>query len=100
MKVTVTGMKASKGQLESGQTYDSTKVYVQTRLDDSKGTAKGFATVEYNFGDSTTYDKYKHLPFPFLAEMETEAITSGRVMKTIIISISPITQAPVTAKAA
>ena len=90
MKATVTGMKASKGQLENGQGYDSTKVYVQTRLDDSKGTAKGFATVEYNFGDSTTYDKFKHLPFPFQAEIETEAVTSGRVMKTIVVSIVPL----------
>lgn len=94
MKVTVTGMKASKGVLENGQTYDSTKVFVQTRLDDSKGTAKGFATAEYNFGDSTTYDKFKHLPFPFLAEMETEAVTSGRVMKTIIVSINLIKPEP------
>lgn len=94
MKVTVTGMKASKGALENGQTYDSTKVFVQTRLDDSKGTAKGFATAEYNFGDSTIYDKFKHLPFPFLAEIETEAITSGRVMKTIIVSINPLKTEP------
>ncbi|CAN5674543.1 hypothetical protein BH11PSE12_BH11PSE12_27220 [soil metagenome] len=93
-------MKASKGTLESGQAYDSTKVYVQTRLDDSKGNAKGFATVEYNFGDSTTYDKYKHLPFPFNAEIELEQITSGRLLKTIIVSIAPLTPAAPVTKAA
>ncbi|MFZ6776228.1 hypothetical protein ACO0LD_05295 [Undibacterium sp. Ji83W] len=89
-KVTVTGMKASKGTLESGQAYDSTKVYVQTRLDDSKGNAKGFATVEYNFGEASEYDKFKHLTFPFIAEMETEMITSGRAMKTIVTGLTPI----------
>jgi len=93
-KVTVTGMKASKGTLENGQAYDSTKVFVQTRLDDSKGNAKGFAIAEYNFGDAATFDKYKHLPFPFLAEMETEAITSGRVMKTIVVALNPIKPEP------
>ena len=92
-KVNVMGMKSSKGTLENGQGYDSTKVYVQTRLDDSKGTAKGFAIAEYNFGDSTTFDKYKHLPFPFLAEMETEVITSGRAMKTIVQSLQPLKMA-------
>lgn len=90
MKAIVTGMKSSKGVLENGQSYDSSKVYVQTRLDDSKGTAKGFATVEYNFGDSTMFDKYKHLPFPFEANVETEMVTSGRAMKTIITAIQPL----------
>ena len=89
-KVTITGMKSSKGTLENGQAYDSTKVFVQTRLDDSKGNAKGYAIAEYNFGDSTTFEKFKHLPFPFLAEMETEAITSGRVMKTIVTALVPL----------
>ncbi len=90
MKVIVTGMKGSKGMMENGSTYDSTKVFVQTRLDDSKGNAKGFATVEYNFGAAAEYDKFKHLPFPFNAEIETETITSGRAMKTIIVSMQPL----------
>lgn len=89
-KVTITGMKASKGVLENGTSYDSTKVYVQTRLDESKGNAKGFATAEYNFGDAATYDKYRHLSFPLIAEVEYDTVTSGRMAKTIIVSCQPI----------
>ena len=36
-RITVQGIKGSKGTLESGQAYDSTKIYVQTALDDTKG---------------------------------------------------------------
>lgn len=90
MKAIVTGMKGSKGRLENGQEYDSTKVFLQTRLDDSKGTAKGYASVEYGFGTAAEFDKYKHLTFPFNAEVETETVTSGRAMKTIIVSLQPL----------
>lgn len=85
----VTGMKASKGDME-GVHYDSTKVYVETGFDESKGTAKGFATAEYSFGTSLEYDKFKHLPFPFMAECEIEFVTSGRVQKTVMRSIKPV----------
>lgn len=90
MKAIVTGMKGSKGRLENGQEYDSTKVFLQTRLDDSKGTAKGYASVEYAFGTAAEYEKYKHLTFPFNADVETETVTSGRAMKTIIVSLVPL----------
>jgi hypothetical protein len=88
----VTGMKASKGDME-GVAYDSTKVYVETGFDESKGTARGFATAEYSFGKSDEYEKYKHLPFPFMAECEIEFVTSGRVQKTIMKSIKPLAAA-------
>lgn len=85
----ITGMKASKGDME-GVSYDSTKVYVETAFDESKGTARGFATAEYNFGTSVEYEKFKHLPYPFMADCEIEFVTSGRVQKTIMRSIKPV----------
>lgn len=98
MLATVTGMKGSKGTYE-GVSYDSTTVFVQVKLDDSKGTAKGHATGEYKFGDASTFDKYKHLPFPFQAEIELETVTSGRVMKTVITALKPLQPAPAPAAA-
>ncbi|MFC7518669.1 hypothetical protein ACFQUU_27030 [Herbaspirillum sp. GCM10030257] len=91
MKAKVTGIKASKGTMENGQSYDSTKVYIETRLDESKGNQKGFATVEYNFGSSDEFHKLKHLPVPFIAEVEFEQITNGKTVKTIIGSLAPLT---------
>ena len=86
----VTGMKGSKGKLESGQEYDSTKIYVQTELDDSKSLGKGFATVEYGFGTSEEYHKYKHLPFPLECDAELEIVTNGKTQKTQILFLRPV----------
>lgn len=93
MKLKVLGMKASKGSMEDGTAYDSTKVYVETRLDESKGTQKGFAVAEYNFGLSSEFDKFKHNSFPLMAEVEMEQITNGKTVKTVIVSMQPVSQA-------
>jgi hypothetical protein len=90
MKVKVLGMKASKGTMDNGQAFDSTKVYIETRLDESKGNQKGFAVAEYNFGPASEFDKYKHLPFPMMAEVEYEQITNGKTVKTIVASLQPV----------
>jgi hypothetical protein len=92
-RITVQGIKGSKGTLESGQAYDSPKIYVQTDLDDSKGMGKGFATVEYGFGTSDEYQKYKHLPFPIECEAELEIVTNGKTQKTQIVSLKPLEMA-------
>ncbi|HJW54704.1 MAG TPA: hypothetical protein VJ577_05470 [Burkholderiaceae bacterium] len=90
MKVKITGIKGSKGMMDNGTAFDSTKVYIETKLDESKGTQKGFATVEYNFGKSDEFDKLKHLPVPFVAEVEFEQVTNGKTVKTIIGSLVPL----------
>lgn len=90
-QVKVTGMKPSKGILENGTTYNSTKVYVETALDDTKG--KGFASAEYNFGEASEYDKYKHLTFPFVADVEMEITSSGKAQKTVVRGVKPVANA-------
>lgn len=89
-QIKVLGMKSSKGTLENGSSYDSTKVYVETSLDDSKGNAKGYSAVEYSFGKAEEFEKYKHLPFPFLAEATLEIVTTGKVQKTQLAELKPI----------
>ncbi len=89
-EIKVAGIKKSKGTLENGNAYDSTKIYVETDLDDSKGTAKGCATVEYPFGTSAEYEKYAHLTFPFLASATLEIVTTGKVQKTQLVELKPI----------
>lgn len=89
-QVKVMGMKASKGTLENGASYDSTKVYVEASLDDSKGNAKGFSVIEHSFGNSSEYDKYKHLTFPFTGEATFEIATTGKAQRTLLIELRPI----------
>lgn len=102
-RITVTGMKKSKGVIQdSGMAYDSTKVYALTDLDDRKGNGIGAATVEYAFGTSDEFDKFKHLSgsFPLEFDADVEIVTSGASQKTIIAGLRPVArtaQAPVKA---
>jgi hypothetical protein len=89
-RITVQGIKGSKGTLEDKTPYDSTKLYVTTDLDDTKGMGKGTATAEYSFGTSEEYHKYKHLPFPIDCDAELEIVTNGKTQKTQIVSLKPI----------
>lgn len=96
-RITVTGMKRSKGVIaDSGMAYDSTKVYALTDLDDRKGNGIGSATVEYAYGTSEEFDKFKHLAnsFPLEFEADVEIVTSGASQKTIITGLRPVARAP------
>lgn len=88
-KMTIVGMKANKGQMDNGQTFDSTKVYALTDMDASKG-ALGQATAEYNIGTSGEIEKFRALKFPFEAVAECEIVTNGKTQKTVITELRPV----------
>lgn len=89
-RIHVVGMKSSKGTLENGSAYDSTKVYALVDLDASKGTAKGMASSEFNLGASEEFLKFKHLPFPFEADADMEIVTNGKTQKTVMHALVPV----------
>lgn len=93
--IKVTGMKFSKGTMDNGQAFDSTKVFVETELDSSKDTAMGTACAEYGLGKAEEYQKYKHLAdsFPFMAVADMEIVTNGKTQKTVIHSLKPVESA-------
>lgn len=96
-RVTVTGMKASKGAMENGTAYDSTKVYVSTELDSSKDQGAGSATAEYNFNKSDEFPKYKHLFIEgrsIQADVDFEQVTNGKTTKMIVHAVRPILAVP------
>ncbi|KWH40081.1 MULTISPECIES: hypothetical protein [Burkholderia] len=88
-EVQVLGMKSSKGTMDNGQSFDSTKAYIVTPLDTSKGTAKGMSAGEYQIGTSAEFVKYEKLPFPFTAKAEMEILTNGKTSKTVVHSLVP-----------
>lgn len=90
-RMQVLGMKRSKGTLENGTAYDSTKVYILTKMDDRKGDAKGHTGAEFALGTSVEYEKYSHLPFPFMADVEIEMVTTGSVIRQAVTSLVPVT---------
>jgi hypothetical protein len=90
--IKVTGMKFSKGKMDNGTEFDSTKVYVETELDTSKDSAMGTACAEYGLGKAEEFQKYKHLAgsLPFMALADMEIVTNGKTQKTIIHSLRPV----------
>ena len=89
-QVTVVGMKASKGTMESGQAFDSTKAFILLDMDASKGTAKGQSAGDFKIGTAAEFEKFKHLPFPFKATADMEIVTSGTMQKTVIHALTPV----------
>jgi hypothetical protein len=86
----VTGIKGSKGRMENGTEFDSTKVYIQTDLDDSKEMGKGFVTMEYNWGKSENFQAMKHGVFPVECEVDLEVVSNGKTQKTIVNGLRPV----------
>lgn len=88
-EIIVVGAKASKGELENGQKYDSTKVYALIDLDNSRGNVVGQGVSEYSWGDSSNFDLLKpfcdKLPAKFIADFNI--VTSGKVTKTTLENI-------------
>lgn len=85
----VLGMKASKGTLDDGTVYDSTKIYTVVDLDASKGNTLGQGVAEYVFGDSREIERFRAQVFPFLAVAEMEIVSNGKVQKTVVRGLKP-----------
>ncbi len=89
MKVRVTGMKFFKGEVE-GTNYDSTTVFIETKIDDRNGRGRGTATQDYKCGDSTVYAEHLNLQLPADMDIEFENVTTGKKTTQIIRNISAI----------
>jgi hypothetical protein len=86
--VTVTGLKKFKGDVE-GNTYDSTTAYIQMDMDETKKTARGFATQDYNIGTSDEFDKLSKVALPFEAEATFEMTTNGKTQRQRVVALVP-----------
>lgn len=88
-RVTVTGIKKSKGVLDNGQAYDSTKAFVVLPMDASKGDAVGSSAEPFNIGTSDVFDAWSRQSFPVEADATMEIVTSGTTTRVQIRSIVP-----------
>jgi hypothetical protein len=87
-KVKVTGVKWFTGNID-GKDIDSGTVFVEERLDDRRGTAKGYAATAYKLGGAATAQALAKREFPLLCEVEFERVSNGRDSETIITDIRP-----------
>ncbi|POA98059.1 hypothetical protein C2134_13635 [Chromobacterium sinusclupearum] len=83
-----------------GTRYDNTKLFAEVKLNDKTGNAIGFAASEFEWGTSENFSQISNLKFPFMAECEMEMVTNGKVSKTVIHSLRPVTAQPAQAAAA
>ncbi|GHD60794.1 hypothetical protein [Jeongeupia chitinilytica] len=86
----VLGVKGFNGTID-GQVINQTTLFVETALDESRGTAKGFAVNEYKYKDESLFQSMKSMSYPHEAELELELVTSGRTQKTVVVGYKPIT---------
>ncbi len=85
----VVGIKASKGKMDNGMEFDSTRVYALADLDSSKGNARGQAAAEYLFGDSKNFEPFRHAEFPGVYDVTIEMLTNGKVQRAVIVDMKP-----------
>ena len=90
-QVKVMGIKFFNDEIE-GKLINQTTIYVETALDDSRGSAKGFAVSEYKYPDSSLFESIKHLNYPLDAQLDLEIVTSGKLQKTVLRGMKPLTQ--------
>jgi len=89
----VTGMKKFKGDIE-GRQFDSTTVFIETKMDDRNGNRRGICTNDFNAGKSDVYDHLSAIPLPSDFEVEWDTVSNGSRTKQIIVGIRPHKPAP------
>jgi len=89
-QITVVGLKASKGTLDNGNAFDSTKAFCLVDMDARKGNMRGQSAEEFNIGTSDVYGTFAGFQLPFLADAEFEIVTNGKTQQTIIHGLVPI----------
>jgi len=91
--VRVTGMKKFKGDIE-GRQFDSTTVFIETKMDDRNGNRRGVCTNDFNAGRSDVYDRLSGIALPAEFEVEWDTVSNGSKTRQIIVGIQPVRLAP------
>jgi len=92
--VEVVGMKAFRGTID-GKAIDSATLYVRVKLDarhnePGKNFKGGEAIETWSMPDAESVFRMQHLPYPFLAKLETERVSNGTDSKEIVMGAVPI----------
>lgn len=87
----IKSMKPSKGTLENGRPYDSTKVYIETEFS-SDAEGWGNPSIQYNWGLSDNYHDFMRtygINKEFVGEVTWENQTTGNNSKLVVIDVKP-----------
>ncbi len=91
-KVKILGAKAVdfKPDDNSGRHYDHVALYCQIPLDLSQGNTIGNACETFNWQDSANIALLRHFKqadFPIEADITFDMVTSGRVIKYVVVDV-------------
>jgi hypothetical protein len=84
----VTGMKKFKGDID-GRQFDSTTVFIETKMDDRNGTRRGTCTNDFNAGKSEVYDRLIGIALPAEFEIEWDTVSNGSRTRQIVVDLRP-----------
>ena len=91
-KVKVTGVKWFVGEID-GKKLDSGTIFIEERLDDRRGTAKGYAATPYKSLSKTAIELSRN-EMPVICEVEFERMTTGKGdSENVIAQIAPVSRA-------
>jgi len=89
-KVKVIGAKWFKGNID-GKELNSGTLFIEERLDDRRGTAKGYAATPYKLSSSERAEALAKHGFPLECEVEFERMSNGKGdSENVIVAISPL----------
>ena len=78
-----------------GEAIDSGSIFIEEELDDSKGRAKGYRTVEYKCADSQLPRALIHNTFPVLCDVTFEITMTKRGQSITVADARPVSGKPV-----
>jgi hypothetical protein len=90
-KVKVTGVKWFVGNID-GKDINSGTAFVEEKLDDRRGTAKGKACTPYKLSSAATAQALAKRDMPLDCVVEFERVSNGKESETIIVDIRPADQ--------
>lgn len=86
-QIKILGAKFSKGQLDNGQHYDSTTLYIEVPLDASRGNACGICTDEFKWGTSDNFKLIQAQKLPLTVIGTLEVVSRAGKPQTQLIDI-------------
>ena len=92
-RVRISGAIKKDWTSEDGKRFQSTRLYISTSLDSSKGDQFGQATAEYIWGEAANYDRIPHHKDGFEADVTFENVFNGKTQKMIVLDVKPVQSA-------
>ena len=84
----ITGMKKFKGEIE-GKFFDSTTLFIETRMDDRHDNQRGHCSMSFKAGNSEVYDKLGTISLPAEFEVSWDTVSNGNKSQQIIVGLHP-----------